>query len=165
MTLKRYFIIGITFILLSTTHSISFTGNNNKKIYSSKYITNYLYGSILYDEFQHNLAVNNLSKNYKLQGQHYDYDVKYVTSLVIEGKFTEAEQYVSSLDEIYSDVFIFNFLKSIFYLKNEEYEKALKQIRKTNNQDRLFIELKKILVFWKKLEKKKKNKKYSCKKI
>ena len=165
MTLKRYFIIGITFILLSTTHSISFTGNNNKKIYSSKYITNYLYGSILYDEFQHNLAVNNLGKNYKLQGQHYDYDVKYVTSLVIEGKFAEAEQYVSSLDEIYSDVFIFNFLKSIFYLKNEEYEKALKQIRKTNNQDRLFIELKNTLVFWVELEQKKKIKNTLVKKF
>ena len=52
-----------------------------KKIYSSKYITNYLYGSILYDDHQHNLAVNNLRKNLKLQGQHSDYDVKYVTSL------------------------------------------------------------------------------------
>ena len=87
MTLKRYFIIGITFILLSTANSFSFTISDNKKIYSSKYITNYLYGSILYDDHQHNLAVNNLRKNLKLQGQHSDYDVKYVTSLIIEGKF------------------------------------------------------------------------------
>ena len=158
MTLKRYFIIGITFILLSTTHSISFTGNNNKKIYSSKYITNYLYGSILYDDFQHNLAVNNLRKNSKLQGQHSDYDVKYVTSLIIDGRFDEAEKYISSLKKSYSDVFIFNFLQSIFYLQNKEYEKALQQIKKVKSQDRLFIELKNTLVFWMELEQNQKTK-------
>ncbi len=158
MTLKRYYLIGITFILLSTTNSFSFTNSNNKKIYSSKYITNYLYGSILYDDHQHNLAVNNLSKNFKLQGQHSDYDMKFVTSLIVEGRFDEAEQYISSLNKAYSNVFIFNFLKSIFYLKNEEYEKALKQIKKVRSQDRLFTELKNILVFWIELEKNKKTK-------
>ena len=100
----------------------------------NKNITNYLYGSILYDDFQHNLAVNNLRKNSKLQGQHSDYDIKYVTSLIIDGRFDEAEQYISSLKKSYSDVFIFNFLKSIFYLQNKEYEKALQQIKKVKIQ-------------------------------
>ena len=148
MTLKRYFLIGITFILLSTTNSFSFTNSDNKKIYSSKYITNYLYGSILYDENQHNLAVNNLRKNTKLQGLHSDYDIKYVTSLVIDSRFDEAEQYISSLDKTYSDIFIFNFLKTVFYLKNQEYDQALRQLGKVKSQDRLFIELKNSLVFW-----------------
>ena len=71
----------------------------------------------MYDEHQHNLAVNNLRKNFKLQGQHSDYDVKYVTSLIIEGKFDEAEQYISSLKKSYSDIFIFNFLKIYFLFK------------------------------------------------
>ncbi len=158
MTLKRYFLIGIIFILLSTTNSFSFTNSDNKKIYSSKYITNYLYGSILYDENQHNLAVNNFRKNLKLQGLHSDYDIKYVTSLIIENRFDEAEQYISSLEKVYSDIFILNFLKSIFYLKNQEYDQALKQLETINAQDRLFIELKNSLVFWIELELNKKSK-------
>ncbi len=158
MILKKYFLIGITIILLSTTNSFSLTIIDNKKIYSSKYITNYLYGSILYDDHQHNLAVNNLRKNFKLQGQHFDYDLKYLTSLVIEGRFDEAERYISSIDKIYSDIFIFNFLKSIFHLKNGEYEKALKELNKVRNKDRLFIELKNTLAFWIELEQINKNK-------
>ena len=158
MILKRYFSIGIIFILLSTTNSFSFSNSENKKIYSSKYITNYLYGSILYDENQHNLAVNNLRKNFKLQGRHSDYDIKYVTSLIIENRFDEAEQHIFSLGKTYSDIFILNFLKSIFHLKNKEYDQALKQLGTVNTQDRLFVELKNSLVFWIELELNKKSK-------
>ena len=81
-----------------------------------------------------------------------------MTSLIIDGRFDEAEQYISSLKKSYSDVFIFNFLKSIFYLQNKEYEKALKQIKKVKSQDRLFIELKNTLVFWMELEQNQKTK-------
>ena len=112
----------------------------------------------MYDENQHNLAVNNFRKNLKLQGLHSDYDIKYVTSLIIENRFDEAEQYISSLEKVYSDIFILNFLKSIFYLKNQEYDQALKQLETINAQDRLFIELKNSLVFWIELELNKKSK-------
>ena len=67
--------------------------------------------------------MNNLRKNLKLQGRHSDYDVKYVTSLIIDGRFDEAEQYISSLNKSYTDVFIFNFLKSIFYLQKKSTKK------------------------------------------
>ncbi len=159
MNLKKYFLIGITFIVLSTTNSFALGSDENKKIYSSKYITNYLFGSILHDENQHNLAANNLRKNFKLQGKHLDYDIKYVTSLIIDGKFEEARQYVFLLDKTHSKIFLFNFLKSIFYLKNKEYEKALTEINKANSRDRLFIELKNSLIFWIDLELTKKKKK------
>ncbi len=152
MNLKRYFLIGITFIFLSTTNLFAVIKSDNKRIYSSKYITNYLYGSVLYDENKHNLAANNLKKNLKLQGQHSDYDIKYVTSLVIDGKFDEAEKYIFLIDKNYSDLFILNFLKCIFFLQNQKYKNALEEIKKINSQDRLFTELQNTLIFWIELE-------------
>ena len=152
MSLKRYFLIGITLIILSTVNASAFTQKEYKRIYSSNYITNYLYGSVLHDENKHNLAVNTLRKNSKLKGQHSYYDIRYITSLAIDGKLDEAAQNVFALDNLYENVFVFNFIKSIFYLKNEEYEKASLQIKKLKSQDRLLIELKNVLLFWIEIE-------------
>ena len=152
MSLKRYFLIGITLIILSTANASAFTQKEYKRIYSSDYITNYLYGSVLHDENKHNLAVNTLRKNSKLKGQHSYYDIRYITSLAVDGKLDEAAQNVFALDNLYENVFVFNFIKSIFYLKNEEYEKASLQIKKLNSQDRLLIELKNVLLFWIEIE-------------
>ena len=152
MSLKRYFLIGITLIILSTVNASAFTQKEYKKIYSSNYITNYLYGSVLHDENKHNLAVNTLRKNSKLKGQHSYYDIRYITSLAIDGKLDEAAQNVFALDNLYEDVFVFNFIKSVFYLKNEEYEKASLQLKKLKSQDRLLIELKNALLFWIEIE-------------
>ena len=116
MSLKRYFLIGITLIILSTVNASAFTQKEYKRIYSSNYITNYLYGSVLHDENKHNLAVNTLRKNSKLKGQHSYYDIRYITSLAIDGKLDEAAQNVFALDNLYEDVFVFNFIKSVFYL-------------------------------------------------
>ncbi|MAD14388.1 MAG: hypothetical protein CMI99_05565, partial [Pelagibacteraceae bacterium] len=142
MSLKRYFLIGITLILLSTANASAFTQKEYKRIYSSDYITNYLYGSVLHDENKHNLAVNTLRKNSKLKGQHSYYDIRYITSLAVDGKLDEAAQNIFLLDNLYAEVFVFDFIKSVFYLKNKEYEKASLQIKKLKSQDRLLIELK-----------------------
>ena len=50
------------------------------------------------------------------------------------------------------------FLNLSFIYKVNEYEKALKQIKKVKSQDRLFIELKNTLVFWMELEQNQKTK-------
>ena len=155
MNLKKNTIIGITFILLSTTNCFALIDNNKKQIYSSNYIKNYLYGSILHNNNQHNLAVNNLKKTHKLQGSHSDFDIKFITSLTVEGKIDEAAKYVFSLDNVYSDIFIFNFLKSIYFLKHKEYQKALVQLNKIDSSDNLFFELRNVLKFWIEIEKNK----------
>ena len=152
MSLKRYFLIGITLILLSTANASAFTQKEYKRIYSSDYITNYLYGSVLHDENKHNLAVNTLRKNSKLKGQHSYYDIRYITSLAVDGKLDEAAQNIFLLDNLYAEVFVFDFIKSVFYLKNKEYEKASLQIKKLKSQDRLLIELKNALLFWIEIE-------------
>ena len=153
MNLKKNTIIGITFILLSTINCFAFIDNNKKQIYSSNYIKNYLYGSILHNKNQHNLAVNNLKKTHKLQGSHSDFDIKFITSLTVEGKIDEAAKYVFSLDNVYSDIFIFNFFKFIYFLKNKEYQKALVELNKIDSSDNLFFELRNVLKFWIEIEK------------
>ncbi len=161
MNLKNFFLIGISFILLSTTNLFAFVQNDNKKIYSSDYIKNYLYGSIAYNEHKHNLAAKNFNRNLRLTGKHSDYDIKYISSLIINGKFDQASKILLDVEENYSDIFIFHFIKTIYFLKQEEFHNASKQLNKIKSSDRLFNEFKKTINFWIEI----KNSKDSKKKI
>ena len=165
MNLKKFFLIGIIFILLSTTNLFAFMQNNNKKIYSSDYIKNYLYGSISHNENKHNLAAKNFNKNLKLSGKHTDYDIKYITSLIINEKFDQASKILLNVEGNYSDIFIFNFIKSIYFLKQAEYDNALKELNKIRSSDRLFNELKKTIYFWIELKNGKESKKKTIKNL
>ena len=89
--------------------------------------------------------------------------LKYVTSLIIDGKFDEAEQYILFIKENLIQMYLYLIFLNLFLFKNKEYQKALKQIKKVKSQDRLFIELKNTLVFWMELEQNKKLKKYLVK--
>ena len=90
-----------------------------------------MYGSILYDENKHNLAAKNLDKINELTGRHIEYDIKYISSLVINGKLGEAAKIVSETERVYSDIFLFDFIKSVNFLKQKKYEVALSEIKKS----------------------------------
>ena len=110
MYLKRYFVFCITFILLSTVDGYSLIKANNKKLYDNHNIRNYLYGSIQFNDNEHNSAANNLNKLSLLRGKHSNYDIKFITSLVIEGKIDEAANIINDLRNLYSNIFIFDFV-------------------------------------------------------
>lgn len=156
MSLKKKFYIGIIFILLSTTNLHAIIKKNNKQIYSANYIKNYLYGSILYNQNKHNSVANNLEKNLKLQGKHINYDIKHITSLIINGNFDKAVRNVLKIEDKYSQIFIFDFVKSVHLLKNGQHQKALVQLKRIKSSDMLFNELINTLIFWIEIEKNKK---------
>ena len=99
MFLKRYFLIGITIIFLSTGNCHSFIFNTKGKIQSPDYITNYLYGSVLYNQKQHNLAAKYFERTNKLQEQHFNFDV-----LHIEGKQNIEADALSRLSNLRNDI-------------------------------------------------------------
>ncbi|MEK9680597.1 MAG: tetratricopeptide repeat protein [Pelagibacteraceae bacterium] len=155
MYLKRYFVFCITFILLSTVDGYSLIKANNKKLYDNHNIRNYLYGSIQFNDNEHNSAANNLNKLSLLRGKHLNYDIKFITSLVIEGKIDEAANIINDLRNLYSNIFIFDFVHSIYLLKNKKFNKAIYFLNNIKNNDPIFEELKKSIYFWISIENKK----------
>ncbi|MEL0241744.1 MAG: hypothetical protein VW911_00675 [Pelagibacteraceae bacterium] len=155
MYLKRYFVFCITFILLSTVDGYSLIKANNKKLYDNHNIRNYLYGSIQFNDNEHNSAANNLNKLSLLRGKHSNYDIKFITSLVIEGKIDEAANIINDLRNLYSNIFIFDFVHSIYLLKNKKFNKAIYFLNNIKNNDPIFEELKKSIYFWISIENKK----------
>jgi len=155
MYLKRYFVFCITFILLSTVDGYSLIKANNKKLYDNHNIRNYLYGSIQFNDNKHNSAANNLNKLSLLRGKHSNYDIKFITSLVIEGKIDEAANIINDLRNLYSNIFIFDFVHSIYFLKNKKFNEAINYLNNIKNNDPIFEELKKSIYFWISIENKK----------
>ncbi len=152
MILKKNLIIGIILILLSTVPSHALI-KNKIELYEVNNLKNYLYASVLYGENKYNLAEKNLNKIIFLKGKHFAYDTKYITSLVINGNLDEAAKLIFDTKDYYSNIFIFEFIKSIYYLKNNNYEKARNQFKNIKSSDPLFIELINSLDFWIRLEK------------
>ena len=109
---KKFLIICSILFALSTIEATAFIFKNKTIIHSDDYIKNYLYGSILYDENKHN-GKENLDKINELTGRHIEYDIKYISSLVINGKLGEAAKIVSETERVYSDIFLFDFIKSV----------------------------------------------------
>ena len=157
MNLKKFLIICSILFALSTIEATAFIFKNKTIIHSDDYIKNYLYSSILYDENKHNLAAKNLDKINELTGRHIEYDIKYISSLVINGKLGEAAKIVSETERVYSDIFLFDFIKSVNFLKQKKYEVALSEIKKIKSNDPLFKEFQNSLIFWIKIQDKKKN--------
>ena len=157
MNLKKFLIICSILFALSTIEATAFIFKNKTIIHSDDYIKNYLYGSILYDENKHNLAAKNLDKINELTGRHIEYDIKYISSLVIKGKLGEAAKIVSETEKVYSDIFLFDFIKSVNFLKQKKYKEALLEIKKIESNDPVFQEFQNSLIFWIEIKDKSKN--------
>ena len=157
MNLKKFLIICSILFALSTIEATAFIFKNKTIIHSDDYIKNYLYGSILYDENKYNLAAKNLDKINELTGRHIEYDIKYISSLVIKGKLGEAAKIVSETEKVYSDIFLFDFIKSVNFLKQKKYKEALLEIKKIESNDPVFQEFQNSLIFWIEIKDKSKN--------
>jgi len=152
MNLKKNFIISIIFFSLSTINGNAFFLKNKNQLHSNDYIKNYLYGSILHNENQHNLAAKNLNKTIKLNGKHIEYDIKYISSLVVDRRLDEAAKLIFDTDKIYSNVFLFDLIKSFYFIKHKKYNSALIHLKKVKSNDPLFLEFKNTLIFWLEIE-------------
>ena len=165
MNLKKFLIICSILFALSTIEATAFIFKNKTIIHSDDYIKNYLYGSILYDENKHNLAAKNLDKINELTGRHIEYDIKYISSLVIKGKLGEAAKIVSETEKVYSDIFLFDFIKSVNFLKQKKYKEALLEIKKIESNDPVFQEFQNSLIFWIEIKDKSKNQSNAIKRL
>ncbi|WP_440695608.1 tetratricopeptide repeat protein [Candidatus Pelagibacter sp. HIMB109] len=157
MNLKKFLIICSILFALSTIEATAFIFKNKTIIQSDDYIKNYLYSSILYDENKHNLAAKNLDKINELTGRHIEYDIKYISSLVISGKLSEAAKVISETEKIYSGIFLFDFIRSVNFLKQKKYKEALIEIKKIKSNDLVFQEFQNSLIFWIEIRDKSKN--------
>ena len=152
MLLNRKLFLLIFIIILSTGNGHSFLLSKSDKLVSSDNIKNYLYGSILFGQNKHNQAAKYFEKSSILKQEHFDYDFKYLTSLLLSGKLNEASEYAEQVKSEYQGIFIFDFVEVLKLIKEKKNEQALLKLNTIKPKDQLVNQMFELLKFWLKLE-------------
>ena len=152
MLLNRKLFLLIFIIILSTGNGHSFLLSKSDKLVSSDNIKNYLYGSILFGQNKHNQAAKYFEKSSILKQEHFDYDFKYLTSLLLSGKLNEASEYAEQVKSEYQGIFIFDFVEVLKLIKEKKNEQALLKLKTIKPKDQLVNQMFELLKFWLKLE-------------
>ena len=152
MLLNRKLFLLIFIIILSTGNGHSFLLSKSDKLVSSDNIKNYLYGSILFGQNKHNQAAKYFEKSSILKQEHFDYDFKYLTSLLLSGKLNEASEYAEQVKSEYQGIFIFDFVEVLKLIKEKKNEQALLKLKTIKPKDQLVDQMFELLKFWLKLE-------------
>ncbi len=152
MLLNRKLFLLLFFIILSTGNGHGFLLSKNEKLVSSDNIKNYLYGSILFGQNKHNQAAKYFEKTSILKQEHFNYDFKYLTSLILSGKLNEASGYAEQVKSEYQGIFIFDFVEVLKFIKEKKNEQALSKLNTINPKDELVNQMFELLKFWLKLE-------------
>ncbi|SVD21218.1 uncharacterized protein METZ01_LOCUS374072, partial [marine metagenome] len=138
----------ITIFLLSTK---AFCKESEIK-YSRNSISNYLSGIISAKQNYTNAAFYYLKKVQSLKNRHYNYNIQFIRTLVLLGKFEEAFKFSKKIRLESESFFEVDLLLGLNYFINDDYPKAEKHFKRLNNISRynLFPDdfLSNILLSW-----------------
>ena len=155
---KVYFVLFLTTILFFATKTFSKDSNDK---YSQNNISNYLSGIISSNQDDTDAAFNYLNKVQSLKNSHHNYNIEFVHTLVLLGKFDQAlklSKEVWSEDEFFLEADLLLGLN--FFLKKDyiNAQKHFQRMDKTSSYN-LFIEdfLGSILMSWNEASKGNKN--------
>ena len=146
---KTYLVLFfITIFLLSTK---AFCKESEIK-YSRNNISNYLSGIISAKQNYTNAAFYYLNKVQSLKSRHYNYNIQFIRTLVLLGKFEEAFKFSKKIRLENESFFEVDLLLGLNYFINDDYPKAEKHFKRLNNISRynLFPDdfLSNILLSW-----------------
>ena len=146
---KTYLVLFfITIFLLSTK---AFCKESEIK-YSRNNISNYLSGIISARQNYTNAAFYYLNKVQSLKSRHYNYNIQFIRTLVLLGKFEEAFKFSKKIRLESESFFEVDLLLGLNYFINDDYPKAEKHFKRLNNISRynLFPDdfLSNILLSW-----------------
>ena len=126
----------IIFCLLFLNIFFPLSSKNIDKFSNSKDLSNYFSGIIAINDNQYQTSYNYFKKLNNLEESHYSYSQYYLYSLVTLKKFKEAAKYSSQLEKKNLSNFESNIVSGIYYLKNNELDRAKIYFDKLKSQSR-----------------------------
>ncbi len=151
MNKKTYLlIILLLFIVNNSDLNANILDNKKALIKNSNYFSNYLSGNISLQKNDSLKARSFFGNIENLGHYHSEFNLKYVETLVNNGKIDEAYIFIKKLDKSYQSLYPFNFVLFVHDFKKGRYSKLKNYIssQKQNLNDPLLIDLYQFLDLW-----------------
>ena len=151
MNKKTYLlIILLLFIVNNSDLNANILDNKKALIKNSNYFSNYLSGNISLQKNDSLKASSFFGNIENLGHYHSEFNLKYVETLVNNGKIDEAYIFIKKLDKSYQSLYPFNFVLFVHDFKKGRYSKLKNYIssQKQNLNDPLLIDLYQFLDLW-----------------
>ena len=151
MNKKTYLlIILLLFIVNNSDLNANILDNKKALIKNSNYFSNYLSGNISLQKNDSLKASSFFGNIENLGHYHSEFNLKYVETLVNNGKIDEAYIFIKKLDKSYQSLYPFNFVLFVHDFKKGRYSKLKNYIssQKQNLNDPLLIDLYHFLDLW-----------------
>jgi len=149
---KKFFYI-VFFLLFIANYSYlnaNILENKKRLVKNSNYFSNYLSGSVSLQKNDSRKAYNFFENIENLGIYHSEFNLKYVETLVNNGKIEEAYIFIKKLDKSYQSLYPFNLILFVHDFKKERYSKLQSYISlpKQSFSDPLLLELYQNLGLW-----------------
>ncbi len=151
MNKKTYLlIILLLFIVNNSDLNANILDNKKGLIKNSNYFSNYLSGNISLQKNDTRKAYSFFGNIENLGNYHSEFNLKYIETLVNNGKIDDAYIFIKKLDKSYQSLYPFNFVLFVHDFKKERYSKLKNYISspKQNLSDPLLIDLYQFLNLW-----------------
>ena len=146
----NYILILLLFITNYSHLNANILDNKKSLVKNSNYFSNYLSGSVSLQKNDSQKAYSFFENIESLGIYHSEFNLKYVETLVNNGKIEEAYIFIKKLDKSYQSLYPFNLILFVHDFKKEKYSKLKNYISlpKNNLNDPLLIELYQNLSLW-----------------
>ena len=151
MNKKIFYIVFLLLFIANYSHlNANILDNKKKLVKNSNYFSNYLSGSASLQKNDSRRAYGFFENIENLGAYHSEFNLKYVETLVNNGKIEEAYIFIKKLDKSYQSLYPFNLILFVYDFKKERYSKLKNYISlpKQSLSDPLLLELYQNLGLW-----------------
>ena len=151
MNKKIFYIVFLLLFIANYSHlNANILDNKKKLVKNSNYFSNYLSGSASLQKNDSQRAYGFFENIENLGAYHSEFNLKYVETLVNNGKIEEAYIFIKKLDKSYQSLYPFNLILFVYDFKKERYSKLKNYISlpKQSLGDPLLLELYQNLGLW-----------------
>jgi tetratricopeptide (TPR) repeat protein len=151
MNKKIFYIVFFLLFIANYSHlNANILENKKRLVKNSNYFSNYLSGSVSLQKNDSRKAYNFFENIENLGIYHSEFNLKYVETLVNNGKIEEAYIFIKKLDKSYQSLYPFNLILFVHDFKKERYSKLQSYISlpKQSFSDPLLLELYQNLGLW-----------------
>ena len=151
MNKKIFYIVFLLLFIANYSHlNANILDNKKKLVKNSNYFSNYLSGSASLQKNDSKRAYGFFENIENLGAYHSEFNLKYVETLVNNGKIEEAYIFIKKLDKSYQSLYPFNLILFVYDFKKERYSKLKNYISlpKQSLGDPLLLELYQNLGLW-----------------
>jgi tetratricopeptide (TPR) repeat protein len=151
MNKKIFYIVFLLLFIANYSHlNANILDNKKRLVKNSNYFSNYLSGSVSLQKNDSQKAYGFFENIENLGTYHSEFNLKYVETLVNNGKIEEAYIFIKKLDKSYQSLYPFNLILFVYDFKKEQYSKLKNYISlpKQSLSDPLLAELYQNLSLW-----------------